>query len=56
MLKLMMSLVPKEKKRDVLATASQSVDFDCYVDSDEEDKAVGGDDAYDVQDEDEKGI
>jgi hypothetical protein len=36
MLKLMISLVPQEKKRDVLATASQSVDF---IDDDEEVKA-----------------
>jgi hypothetical protein len=36
MLKLMISLVPKAKKRDVLATASQLVDF---IDDDEEVKS-----------------
>jgi hypothetical protein len=57
MLKLMISLVPKEKKRDVLATASQSVDFiDEEIRLSDEDirfevKADDGVDAFNVDEE-----
>ena len=56
MLKLMISLVPKEKKQDVLATESQLYSPVDFSDDEKEVKGSSGEDAYDVEEEEEKGI
>ena len=56
MLKLMISLVPKEKKQDVLATESQRYSPVDFLDDEKEVKGSSGEEAYDVEEEEEKGI
>lgn len=56
MLKLMISLVPKEKKQDVLATESQRCSPIDFLDDEKEVKGSSGEEAYDVEEEEEKGI